>query len=462
MTASVPGGKQGAWYAWMLSMVAALGGLLFGYDTAVISGAIGYLRQFFDLSAAETGWAASSALVGCIGGAAVAGELSDRFGRKRALQLSAALFTVSAVWSAIPANLTEFSVARMVGGVGVGMASLLSPLYIAEIAPAAIRGRLVSFNQFAIVTGILLVYFVNYFIAGLGNEVWNVETGWRWMFGSETLPAILFFMFLIGVPESPRWLVQRDRTGDAGRILSRIGGEAQAERDLAAIGEALQLESGSLAQLTQPGMRVVAMIGVVLAVLQQVTGINVFMYYAPEIFKQLGSGSSAALLQTVIVGAFNVTFTIVAIRTVDRWGRKPLMIVGAAGMGISLLGISFAALTQRTELWVLVFVLGYIASFASSLGPVVWVVLSEIFPTRIRGRAMAVATLALWTANFVVSQTFPMINEQPWLIEHFHGAFPFWLYAAMCAVTVVFVLKFVPETKGKSLEEIEHFWMGHR
>jgi SP family xylose:H+ symportor-like MFS transporter len=186
------------------------------------------------------------------------------------------------------------------------------------------------------------------------------------------------------------------------------------------------------------------------------------MYYAPEIFKQLGSGSSAALLQTVIVGAFNVTFTIVAIRTVDRWGRKPLMIVGAAGMGISLLGISFAALTQRTELWVLVFVLGYIASFASSLGPVVWVVLSEIFPARIRGRAMAVATLALWTANFVVSQTFPMINEQPWLIEHFHGAFPFWLYAAMCAVTVVFVLKFVPETKGKSLEEIEHFWMGHR
>jgi sugar porter (SP) family MFS transporter len=276
------------------------------------------------------------------------------------------------------------------------------------------------------------------------------------------LPAVLFLGFLLAVPESPRWLVQRGRTDEAARILARIGGAKQAARDLEEIREAIRLESGSLNQLFQPRMRYVLVLGVVLAVLQQVTGINVFMYYAPEIFKQLGSESSAALLQTVVVGATNVLFTLVAIRTVDRWGRKPLMIVGSAGMGISLLGISVAALAQRTDVWVLVFVLSYIASFASSIGPIVWVVLAEIFPTRIRGRAMAVATFMLWTANFVVSQTFPMINESPWLQERFHGAFPFWLYAAMCGVTVIVILRFLPETKGKTLEEIERFWLENR
>ncbi|MBP1691604.1 MAG: sugar transporter, partial [Bacteroidetes bacterium] len=445
-------------YATLLSVVAALGGLLFGYDTAVISGAIGFLRASFNLGPAETGFAASSALIGCVLGAAAAGPLSDRYGRKRALLLSALLFTISAVGSAIPRTLVEFNIARIVGGVGVGMASVLSPLYIAEISPPAIRGRLVSYNQFAIVIGILLVYFVNYYIAGLGSESWNTEVGWRWMFGSETLPAIMFFLALLGVPESPRWLVKRGEDQQAQAILSRLGTPEDARAEIAAIKETLTDKPESIATFLTPGIRRAVIIGIVLAILQQITGINVFMYYAPEIFKQLGAGTDTALLQTVLVGAFNVTFTVVAIWTVDRIGRKPLMMIGATGMGISLVGLGLAAYFASTQLWVLVFVLGYIACFAMSLGPVVWVILSEIYPTRIRGRAMAVATLLLWLANFAVSQTFPVINENPWLVGAFNHAFPFWLYAIFCAVTVIVTWRFVPETKEKTLEQIEQHW----
>ncbi len=375
-------------YATLLSIVAALGGLLFGYDTAVVAGAIGFLRNHFDLNAAETGFAASSALIGCILGAATAGTLSDRFGRKRALILSAMLFIVSAVWSAIPSTLTEFAIARIIGGIGVGMASMLSPLYIAEIAPAEIRGRLVAFNQFAIVSGILLVYFVNYTIAGIGDEAWDTAIGWRWMFGSETLPALLFMIALLAIPESPRWLVKQGETARAKSILQRLSGPEQATRDLEAITEAIRHEGSSLRDLLKPGLRRALLVGMALAILQQITGINVFMYYAPEIFKSLGSGTDVALLQTVIIGACNVVFTIVAIRTVDRWGRKPLLILGSGGMALSLVGLGWAAYSGTTAAWVLVFILGYIACFAMSMGPVVWVVLSEIFPTRLRGRAM--------------------------------------------------------------------------
>ncbi len=445
-------------YATLLSVVAALGGLLFGYDTAVISGAIGFLRSSFNLGPAETGFAASSALIGCVIGAAIAGPISDHSGRKRALLLSAVLFTVSAIGSAIPRSLVEFNIARIVGGVGVGMASVLSPLYIAEIAPPAIRGRLVSYNQFAIVIGILAVYFVNYYIAGLGDESWNINAGWRWMFGSETIPAVLFFLALLGVPESPRWLAKHGDDQRALGILMRLAAPDAAHRELDAIRETLADRTESLAAFFAPGVRRAVSIGIGLAILQQITGINVFMYYAPEIFKQLGAGTDTALLQTVIVGAFNVTFTVVAIWTVDRIGRKPLMMVGSAGMGISLLGLGLAAYFSSTQLWVLVFVLGYIACFAMSLGPVVWVVLSEIYPTRIRGRAMAVATLLLWTANFAVSQTFPVINEDPWLVDTFRHAFPFWMYAFFCVVTILVTWRFVPETKEKSLEEIEQHW----
>lgn len=449
-------------YVVTLTFIAALGGLLFGYDTAVISGAIGFLRIHFNLSAAETGWAASSALVGCIVGAGIAGELSDAFGRKKALMLAALLFTVSGIWSAIPATITEFNIARMLGGIGIGMASLLSPLYISEVSPAPIRGKLVSFNQLAIVSGILIVYFANYFIAGLGDEAWNIDRGWRWMFGSEAFPAALFFLSLFAIPESPRWLVKQNRTDRAEAVLTRIGGTAQAAAELQAIRETIHEEAGRFADLFRPPLRRAMIIGIILAVLQQITGINVFMYYAPEIFKELGSGTDVALLQTVVIGIFNVTFTLLAIRTVDRLGRKPLLIIGSAGMGISLVGLGIAAAMGSTAAWVLVFVLGYIACFAMSLGPVVWVVVAEIFPTKIRGRAMAVATLLLWAANYCVSQTFPIINENEVLVATFHHGFPFWLYAVFCVVMLVFVHRVVPETKGKTLEEIERFWHRER
>jgi sugar porter (SP) family MFS transporter len=414
-------------------------------------------------------------------------------------------------------------------------------MYIAEILPARIRGRLVSVNQFAIVSGILVVYFVNYFIAGYGAGVdrrmaarliahhgstidaefagaflaesrpnlqnrltagllagptdglnsrsladfmnanrapddpriepaaitlafhgelpWNVRRGWRWMFGSEALPALMLLAFLLGVPESPRWLAKQGRRSDSLAILSRVGGPNHARLEFAEIEKTIAEESGSLAQLLQPGMQLALIIGVTLAILQQVTGINVFLYYGPEIFKNMGTTIDAALLQTILVGAVNVTFTIIAIWTVDRLGRKPLMLVGYTGMGLSLLGMGLAAYFQRMDFWVLVFILGYIACFALSVGPVTWVILSEIFPTKIRGRAMAIATVCLWVANYVVTQTFTLMDEDQWLKETFHHAFPFWIYAVLCTVAVVFLARFVPETKGKTLEEIERSWM---
>ncbi|MHC4260387.1 MAG: sugar porter family MFS transporter [Planctomycetota bacterium] len=369
------------------------------------------------------------------------------------------LFLVSAIGTALPRNLTEFIIFRVIGGIGVGAASMTSPMYIAEISPARIRGRMVSVNQFAIIFGMLVVYFVNYFIARSGTEQWNIQYGWRWMFGSEAVPAILLLILLFLVPESPRWLTKQGRTEEALRILSRVRDSERAQVELAEIKDAIAHESGSIAQLFQPRMRIVLLIGVGLAILQQVTGINVFLYYAPEIFKELGTGTNAALLQTVIVGAVNLAFTIVAIWTVDLLGRKPLMILGVAGMGVSLFAMGLAAYLQRTELWVLVFILAYIASFALSVGPVTWVILSEIFPTSIRGRAMSIATFWLWSANYVVSQTFPMMNKNKWLVDRFHHGFPFWVYGTLCAVELIFVLFMLPETKGKTLEQIEKHWI---
>jgi SP family xylose:H+ symportor-like MFS transporter len=446
-------------YLTLTVLVAALGGLLFGYDTAVISGAIGFLQQHFGLTAAMKGWTAASALAGCVLGVALAGEMNDRLGRRTTLLLAAVLFLISAIGTALPRTLAEFIIFRVIGGLGVGAASMTSPMYIAEISPARIRGRMVSVNQFAIIFGMLVVYFVNYFVARGGDESWNVAIGWRWMFGSEAIPATLLLVLLVFVPESPRWLTKQGRGDKARAILARVDGDAHAQREMEEIDAALRQESGSLRQLLAPGMRVVLFIGVSLAVLQQVTGINVFLYYAPEIFKAVaGADVDVALLQTVVIGAVNLFFTVVAIWTVDRIGRKPLMVAGAAGMGLSLAAIGLAATFQMVGAWLLVFMLSYIACFAVSVGPVTWVILSEIFPTKIRGRALAIATFFLWTANFIVSQTFPMMDEQPWLVQTFHHGFPFFLYAAFCIVLVVVMVRLVPETKGKTLEEIERYW----
>jgi len=391
----------------------------------------------------------------------VAGFLSDALGRKKMLILAGVLFFASALGTALPNRVGIFVLFRLLGGIAIGVASISSPMYIAEISPARMRGRMVSINQFAIVSGILASYFVNLLIASWGDAFapdWNVHYGWRWMFGFGALPAVLFLALLLLVPESPRWLTKQERPQEALGILERINGPQVAQSELAAIKQAIAEESGSLAQLFEPGMRVAFLIGVVLAVLQQITGINVFLYFAPEIFKKMGSGVNAALLQTVVVGLVNMSFTIVAIRTVDWLGRKPLMLIGSAGMGLTLLGMGAAAYYQRTDVWTLAFILGYIACFALSVGPVTWVILSEIFPTRIRGRAMALATVCLWLADFVVTQTFPMMDEDPWLVGVFRRAFPFLLYAFFCAVSVFFVWRFVPETKGKTLEEIERGW----
>jgi SP family xylose:H+ symportor-like MFS transporter len=333
-------------------------------------------------------------------------------------------------------------------------------MYIAEITPAKIRGRMVSVNQFAIVFGMLIVYFVNYYIAGLGDLAWNTETGWRWMFGSEAIPAVMMLILLFFVPESPRWLTKQNQKDKAVRILSKVDGEAYARQEIQVIEETLAMESGSLSQLFHPGMRVVLVIGVVLAVLQQITGINVFLYFGSEIFEKLGGESiDAALLQQVVVGAVNLLFTVIAIRTVDRIGRKPLMLIGSSGMGVALLAMGMAGYLQATSAWLLVCVLVYIASFALSVGPVTWVILSEIFPTKIRGRAMGIATICLWMANTVVSQTFPILDENAFLIERFHHGFPFFIYGLMCVVLFIFVSKVVPETKGKTLEDIEKMWI---
>jgi len=447
-------------YLLPVCLVATLGGLLFGYDTAVIAGAIGFLQEHFELTAAMKGWAASSALAGCILGVSVAGVVSDKLGRKLALLSAGILFFISAVGTAVPQAFTTFVIFRLIGGIGVGIASMVSPMYIAEVSPARHRGRMVSLNQFAIISGMLVVYFVNYFIARQGDPAWNVATGWRWMFGSEAIPAALFTLLALFIPESPRFLVETGRQDKARAILTRIEGPEHAEREVAAIETVLRQETGSMRQLFQPGLRLVLLIGIALAVLQQVTGINVFLYYAPEIFKQMGQGVDVALLQTIVVGAVNLLFTVVAIGTVDRLGRKPLMIVGAAGMGVCLVAMGAAAQAGALALWVLVFVLGYIACFALSVGPITWVILSEIFPTRVRGRALGVATFTLWTANFIVSQTFPMMDENPWLADKFNHAFPFYIYAAFCVVLVLVVLFFVPETKGRTLEEIEQSWAG--
>ena len=439
-------------YVYLLTFVAALGGLLFGYDTAVIAGAIKYIKAQFVLDVVLEGWAVSSVLVGCMIGASLAGMISDRFGRKKMLLLAAVLFAVSAVAAAMPRNLTEFVLARLLGGFAIGAASMLCPLYIAEVAPAGIRGRLVSLNQVAIISGMLVVSIVNWLIASPVDEGWNVAAGWRWMFASGALPAMLFLVALFFVPESPRWLTKQGREHEALAVLSRVAGPAQAELEMKDIKETIAQEGGSFADLLRPGVKVALGIAVVLAVLQQVTGINAVLYYAPKIFESAEVSATRALLQTIALQVVNLLFTLVAIQVVDRAGRKPLLLATSLAMGTSLVLLAGAFWLALSGTWVFLFTLAYVASFAIAMGPVVWVVLAEIFPTRIRGRAMSVATVALWVACYLVSQTVP------WMFERLGQAGTFLIYALMCLVSLVFVAAYVPETKGKTLEQIERSW----
>ena len=439
-------------YIVLISLVAAFGGFLFGYDTAVVSGAIGFLKAHFNLTAELTGWAASSLLVGCMVGAILGGPLGDRFGRKPSLIFCAVLFAVSSALSALPDSLSLFAWARFAGGVAIGAASMLSPLYIAEIAPEKIRGTLVALYQLAIVVGILVVFFVNLQIQRLGDESWNITTGWRWMFASLVLPSVLFGALMALVPESPRWLMKMGRRDQARRILERVGGPEAAAREVAQIEAALQQEEGRWSELFTTGYRRALMIGIALAVFGQFSGINAIMYFAPVIFKTAGEGTDAAFRQTVTVGVVNVLFTFVAIWLVDRAGRKPLLIVGTLLQAVSLawIGLLFARGESGTAL--LMGILGFVAAFAVAMGPIPWIVNSEIFPTKLRGRAMSVAIFCLWLADWIVTQTFPT------LLERFGAAQTFWVYAACSLVSTVFVVLLVPETKGRTLEEIEASW----
>ena len=439
-----------------VSTVAAIGGLLFGYDTAVIAGVVGYLQVRFHLSPVMVGWAASSAIWGCVAGAMVAGYVSDRIGRKKVLVVTAILFFISSIAAAFANDLTQFILARLIGGVGIGAASMLSPLYISEIAPAKNRGRLVSLYQLAIVLGINLIYFVNLRIAALGDQAWNVETGWRYMLASGVLPALLFFLLLFFVPESPRWLTAKGRREEALAILTKVNGPELAPVVYNEIAETVQQETGTLKELFRPGLRMAMGVGVILALFSQITGINAIIYYAPEIFKSAGFGAESALVQTVIIGMINTLFTFIAIWLIDKAGRRTLLLWGVAGMIVCLFGVGLCYYYQFFKgPWLLICILGYIASFASSLGPVPWVIISEIFPTKLRGVAMSFATVILWVGVLLITQLTPV------LLEKLGGAFTFWLFMVNAIILILFTWKMIPETRGRTLEEIEKSWTRH-
>ncbi|MFC2089448.1 D-xylose transporter XylE [Bacteroidota bacterium] len=461
-------------YLILLTLTATLGGLLFGYDTAVISGTVESLKEVFinphgwseTIANSRHGFLVSSALIGCIIGGISGGIVSLKLGRRNGLILAAILFFISALGSAMPeigfAPVGEgdhtfryhFIFYRIIGGIGVGLASMLSPLYIAEIAPANIRGKLVSWNQFAIIFGMLVVYFVNYSISIHGDDAWIHKIGWRWMFASETVPASLFLVLLLMAPETPRYLVIKGHENKALKILERINPVDQARTILGEIKASLVKSSGKLFSF---GILIIV-VGILLSVFQQFVGINVVLYYAPEIFKNMGSGTNQALLSTILVGAVNMTFTVVAIFTVDRFGRKPLQIAGAFGMAFFMFSLGTLFFLGRMDFPALIAILGYTACFAFSWGPVTWVLLSEMFPNRIRGRAMAVAVAAQWISNLIISWTFPIMDKSSMLTEKFNHGFAYWIYGLMGVLAALFVMKYVPETKKKSLEEIEAFW----
>ena len=445
--------------------VATLGGLLFGYDTGVISGAIEFLTARFDLDPVMKGWVSGCVLIGCAAGVLAVGPVSDRFGRKKALLLSALLFLGSALGTALPSDIRIIILFRFACGLGIGIASMSTPLYIAEIAPARFRGRLVSVNQIAIVGGIVLVYFINYFIARFGDRAWNESWGWRWMFASGAVPSIAFAILLLKIPESPRWLLEVGRDKEATEILTRISGRDQASVESAHIRSALKAETGTWTKLFSNSVRRPLVVGILLAVLQQVTGINVFIYFGTTIFKSMSAstGVNAGMLEQIVVGGASAVATLVAIATVDKYGRRPLMFLGSAGMGLSLLAMGLVAqnLTNLNLVsgWMLFCIILYVVCFGLSVGPVTWVILSEIFPTAVRGRALGFATFFLWMADYAVTQTFPIMDaSDSWFVRHFNHAFSFYLYAGFCVVLVWVLWRLVPETRGRTLEEIERTW----
>ncbi len=453
-------------YLYSITSVAIIGGLLFGYDTAVISGAEKALESFFmsapDFAYTKTwhGITASSALIGCVIGGAISGVMANWLGRRNSLRLAALLFFLSALGSYNPevlffepgkpsaGLLVAFNLYRILGGIGVGLASAVCPMYIAEIAPANIRGTLVSCNQFAIIFGMLVVYFINYLIrTHLPTEEAMVEIGWRRMFLSEAFPAALFGLLLFFVPKTPRYLVLSGHPDTALEVLTRINGKEQANSILRDI---LDTAKDKSEKLFTYGIGVI-IIGILLSVFQQAVGINVVLYYAPRIFENMGASGDASMVQTVVMGIVNIIFTLVAIFTVDKFGRKPLLIIGSVGMLIGMVALSILSFMDVIGIGALVFIIIYTASFMMSWGPICWVLISEIFPNTIRGKAVAIAVAAQWISNFIVSSTFPSLSE--WSVGG-----TYLIYAFFALASAIFVWKFVPETKGKTLEDMSRLW----
>lgn len=450
-------------YVLFLALVSAMGGLLFGYDWVVIGGAKPFYELYFNIADISSlqGWAVSSALVGCIFGAVLSGALADRYGRKNPLILAAALFIFSAFGTGWADHFTPFIIYRIIGGLGIGMASTLSPMYIAEIAPAKYRGQFVAINQLTIVIGILAAQIANYVIADpiqasqSGSEIlasWNGQMGWRWMFWAELIPAGLFFILMFLVPKSPRFLAKIDNDGEAEVVLGKIGGQAYASQELANMKLTLQEHANKkidFSELKDQKVLPVLIIGIVLAFFQQWCGINIIFNYAEEIFTAAGYNVGDLLFNIIITGSVNLVFTLMAMRTVDSWGRRKLMLFGSIGLALVYALLGGAYYFEFNGWPILLLVIVAIAIYAMSLAPVTWVVLSEIFPNRLRGVAMSIATFSLWVASFILTFTFPILNEKL-------GSYgTFWVYSMICILGFIFIKKKLPETKGKSLEEIE-------
>ena len=452
-------------YLAMVCIVASLGGLLFGFDTAVISGTVGMVETQFELSKLELGWFTSSALVGCILGAVMAGVLGDKYGRKPVLIIAAALFFISALGCTIPPSFKALYSVRIIGGIGVGIASVLSPLYISEFSPPKIRGRLVALYQLSIVTGILLAYGSNWIlqiysihhtvIPGGSGFLYRIFVGevWRSMFGMEMVPALLLLVLLLFVPESPRWLIQAGRRKSGKKILEKISGIKVAEEEFMEILSSLGKEKGKLRELFRPGLRTALLVAVGLSVFGQLTGINAVIYYGPEILKQAGIQFGNALQFQTILGIINLVFTILALLLIDKLGRRPLLVGGMAAVVLTLLLAGLLFLKDTPNGTLIVIVLGaYIACIAFSICAVIWVITPEIFPNRVRGRAMSIAAFSNWGTNTIAAYLFP------WYVASYGMHIGFFTFGAICLVATLFFWKFVPETKGKSLEQIEQLF----
>lgn len=431
----------------IFSTVAALGGLLFGFDTGVISGAIPFIKLEFYLNSYQEGFAVSNLMIACVIGALIAGPIADWTGRKKVLILCAVLFIVSAILSALPRSFTELVIARFIGGIGVGVASVVSPMYIAEISPAKIRGRLVALNQLAIVIGILLSYLSNWLLVDTGIN------NWRYMLVAEILPATTFLMGLFFILESPRWLTKEGLEKDALDVLKVVAGAVNADHELQKIKKSLAEKKTSLKELLHPSLRRVLIVGILFSLFAHITGIDTIIYYGPIIFLESGFKTDSALLASVIIGITNLIFTFVGMAMIDKAGRKFLLLVGIAGMGISMTLVGFCMQSDMISAkWTLLWIMTYIASFAMSIGVVIWVYLSEIYPTRVRGQALSVATMVLWLGNVILMQLFPVMMER-------FGGGTFYIFSFICLLAFIFTWTMVKETRGVSLEEIEKMWV---